>query len=98
MPRNGGYPTTLWQPGEVIADPYAFVVEPDAPPGDHPLEVGMYQLETATRLPVVDGDGQPVPHDRILLPPVRVLPALTPTPAPRVELKRIFLPLLLKER
>ncbi len=98
VPRNGGYPTTLWQPGEVVADPYAFTVEPDAPPGDHPLEVGIYQLETDTRLPVVDGDGQPVPHDRILLPPVTVLPALTPTPAPHVEYERIFLPLLLKER
>lgn len=98
LPRSGGYPTTLWQPGEVIADPYAFVVEPDAPPGDHPLEVGMYHLETFTRLPVVDADGQPVPHDRILLPPIAVLPALTPTPAPHIELERLYLPLLFNER
>ncbi len=98
VPRGGGYPTTLWQPGEVIADPYTFVVDPEAPPGDHGLEVGMYQLETATRLPVVDADGQPVLHDRILLPPITVVPALTPTPAPHVELERLYLPLILNGR
>ena len=60
----------------------------------------MYHLETATRLPIVGGDGLPVPHDRILLPPVTVLPASTPTPVPHVqfEMERLFLPLLLKER
>jgi 4-amino-4-deoxy-L-arabinose transferase-like glycosyltransferase len=80
IPGGGAHPTTLWQPGEVIADDYAFVVQAGAPPGEHPLEIGMYRLETAVRLPVTDAGGQPVPGDRILLPPILVLPAPSPSP------------------
>jgi hypothetical protein len=76
-PRDGTRPTTLWEPGEVIADPYRLVVGPDVPPGRYPLEIGMYRLETGTRLPVVDAGGQPVPHDRILLTAITVLPVPT---------------------
>jgi 4-amino-4-deoxy-L-arabinose transferase-like glycosyltransferase len=82
VPRDGAYPTTLWQPGEVVADTYTFAIAPDAPPGSYPLEIGMYRVETAKRLPVVGVDGQPLPDDRILLPEVNVLPALPPTPTP----------------
>ncbi len=94
LPQGGAYPTTLWQPGEVIVDSYAFTVDPDVPAGLYPLEVGMYRLESGTRLSVSDADGRPVPYDRILLPPIRVLPALTPTPAPPVEWHRLYLPLV----
>ena len=44
--------------GEIIADSYAFVIDPSSPHGAYPLEIGMYLLETATRLPIVDADGQ----------------------------------------
>ena len=80
IPGGGANPTTQWQPGEVIADEYTFIVQAGAPPGEHPLEVGMYRLETATRLPVTDAGGQLVPGDRILLPPILVLPAPSPSP------------------
>jgi hypothetical protein len=93
-PLDGVYPTTRWQQGEVIADPYAFIVDPTAPPGEYALEVGMYRLETGVRLPVTNEDGQVMPHDRILLPPIKVLPALTPTPAPQVEWRRVYLPVV----
>jgi hypothetical protein len=79
IPGGGAHPTTLWQPGEVIADDYSFIVQAGAPPGEYPLEVGMYRLETGTRLPVTDAGGQPVPGDRILLPPIVVLPVPSPT-------------------
>jgi hypothetical protein len=94
MPRQGAYPTMLWQAGEVIADSYSFTVAPDAPPGNAPLEVGMYLLETNTRLPVTDEEGQSVSDDRILLSEVKVLPAL-PSPAIAPEkLHVVYLPLV----
>jgi 4-amino-4-deoxy-L-arabinose transferase-like glycosyltransferase len=94
VPQGGAYPTTLWQPGEVIVDTVDLAIAPDAPPGSHPIEVGMYRLETRKRLPVLDVDGQPVPDDRILLPEVPVLPALTPTPAILGPRHRVYLPLV----
>jgi hypothetical protein len=105
IPRGGTYPTILWQPGEVVADTYELTVDPSAPPGSHPLEVGLYQLETAQRLPVHDADGRLVPEDRIQLPSIAVLPAATlqgdATPAPEAAMPprglapyRIYLPLV----
>jgi hypothetical protein len=82
LPQAGDYPTTMWQPGEVVADPYSFAVSPDAPAGSHALEVGMYRLETGRRLPVADAEGQPVADDHVLLEEILVVSALTPTPTP----------------
>jgi hypothetical protein len=79
-PLDGDHPTTEWQPGEVIVDPYSFVVSPEAPPGTYLLEIGLYHPESAARLPVRDADGQPVWGDRIILSDVIVLSPLTPTP------------------
>jgi len=51
-PVNDTYPTSLWQPGEFVADAYTLVLPPDLPPGDYGVEVGMYLAETGARLPV----------------------------------------------
>ena len=67
MPVGGTRPTTTWLPGEIIADPYTIPVATDAPPGRYRLEVGMYELATGARLPVLGPDGVRVPQDRILL-------------------------------
>jgi len=96
QPRSGTYPTTHWQPGEVIADTYSFLVGPDTRPGAYPLEVGMYRLETETRLSVVGADGQRVPDDRILLEEVTITAPATAVPTPLPVLPempyRIYLP------
>jgi hypothetical protein len=68
---NGSYPTTLWVPGEVVADPYAIPIDADAPPGEHAIEIGLYVAETGLRLPVLDAAGQ-VTGDRILVSEVQV--------------------------
>jgi hypothetical protein len=94
VPQNGSYPTTLWQPGEVIADTYTFLVDPDTPAGDYPMEIGMYRAETATRLPVLGADGQPMPHDRILLPDITVLPLPTPIPIDRSSIHTLYFPIV----
>jgi hypothetical protein len=80
LPLDGDHPTTEWQPGELIVDPYSFIVSPEAPPGSYLLEIGLYHQESAVRLPVLDADGQPVWGDRVILSEVMVLPPLTSLP------------------
>ena len=70
-PRNGSYPTSLWVPDEVVADPYAIQINADALPGEHAIEIGLYVAETGQRLPVLDAAGQ-VTGDRILVSEVQV--------------------------
>ncbi len=63
QPDGGHYPTTVWQPGEVILDLHPLSVPADAPPGEYRLEVGLYLLETMARLPATDAAGQPLADD-----------------------------------
>jgi len=49
-PVNGAYPTPLWLPGEIVTDPYTIALPADLPPGDYPIEVGMYIAESGLRL------------------------------------------------
>jgi len=61
MPQQGQYPTSRWRPGEVVVDEYQIVLPEETPPGEYPLEVGLYIAETGQRLRVVvpnllDGD------------------------------------------
>jgi hypothetical protein len=71
LPLGGSYPTIMWLPGEVVTDEYALVVDADAPPGEHVIEIGLYVAETGQRLPVLDEAGQII-GDRILLSQVQV--------------------------
>ncbi len=71
VPLQGSLPTTCWQPGEFVTDPYDIPVAPDAPPGEYTVEVGMYYLPTEERLPVDGPPGQPA--DRLLLGVVQVV-------------------------
>jgi hypothetical protein len=64
-------PTTSWVEGEVIADPYEIPLDPEAPPGEYTLEIGMYDAATMERVPVFDAQGA-AQGDRILLGPVSV--------------------------
>ena len=66
-PLQGHYPTTVWQPGEVILDVHPLAIPTDTPPGEYELEAGLYELETMTRLPAYDALGQRLPDDRVLL-------------------------------
>ena len=59
-PEGGAYPTSGWVPGEIVVDAHRLEIAADAPPGDYQLLVGLYQLETGERLPVLGSDGQPV--------------------------------------
>ena len=67
QPLQGDYPTSFWDIGEVIEDEYILAINEDAPAGLYRLEVGMYELATEQRLPVLNTDGE-VKDNRILLP------------------------------
>jgi 4-amino-4-deoxy-L-arabinose transferase-like glycosyltransferase len=55
-PGRASYPTSAWQPGEVVVDEYVWQVPADAPPGRYDIEVGLYQLATMQRLPISSSD------------------------------------------
>jgi hypothetical protein len=70
VPVDGILPTQCWVKDEIIADKYEISMQPDAPPGQYVIEVGMYQLGTGQRLKVREGpEGE---GDRILLGAVEV--------------------------
>jgi hypothetical protein len=66
MPRGGTLPTICWVKGEIIVDEYDIPIQPDAPPGQYIIEVGMYQVETGQRLPIINQNGQTI-DDRVVL-------------------------------
>jgi hypothetical protein len=70
-PVNGTYPTTRWQAAERISDPYAVRLPDDLPPGEYPVEVGLYRISDLSRLPVLDGD-RSVVDDKVFLTPLTV--------------------------
>jgi hypothetical protein len=72
-PLAGWYPTSLWESGEVVRDPYRLTLPLDTPPGSHRLEVGMYSPDDGSRLPVMDAQGNQV-GDRVILAPITVAP------------------------
>jgi 4-amino-4-deoxy-L-arabinose transferase-like glycosyltransferase len=73
-PGGGARLTTLWPPGEVVADNYGLPIHPATPPGEYRVEVGMYNPETGQRLTTADGEGQ------VWLAPLLVARPLTPAP------------------
>ena len=67
---SGTYGTSRWLPGEVVIDPYVIALPADLPPGDYPIELGLYIAETGQRLGVEAFDG--ITSDALFLPPLHV--------------------------
>jgi hypothetical protein len=51
LPLQGAYPTSLWDPGEIIADEIVIPLPP-AFDDNYEIVVGMYDFNTGARLPV----------------------------------------------
>jgi hypothetical protein len=51
-PLGSIYPTTLWQPGEIIRETVTFTLPSDLSAGTYTLLTGMYHPDTLERLPV----------------------------------------------
>lgn len=68
------YSTLLWAPGEVVIDGYTVPVDPDAPPGEYYLNVGLYLVvgEAAVNLPLVV-DGRPGEATSVTIGPIEVV-------------------------
>ena len=71
-PVRGTRPTSAWEPGEVVVDPYDLPLPEDVPPGEVRVIVGLYHWPEGTRLPVRAGEGGPLPDDRATLATVSV--------------------------
>jgi hypothetical protein len=67
MPREFTYPTGQWAPEEVVSDIVQLSTE-DVAPGRYDLAIGWYDPDTEVRLQAMDGDGAPLPDDRLVLP------------------------------
>jgi hypothetical protein len=59
-PAGGAYPTSLWDPGEIIRDPIQIAIPPEAPGGEYDIVVGLYDLASGRRLAVLDDQGEPI--------------------------------------
>jgi hypothetical protein len=59
-PVNGTRPTTSWREGELIVDRYSVLLDPEAPPGEYAVEVGLYDPATGRRVSLLDSSGKAV--------------------------------------
>ncbi|MBI4318584.1 MAG: hypothetical protein HY675_08845 [Chloroflexi bacterium] len=60
-PPAGGYaPTSGWTPGQAIYDYHPIALPPNVPAGVHLVRVGLYELASGKRVPVVDASGQEI--------------------------------------
>ncbi len=71
-PVRGTQPTSTWQPGVTVVDPYDLSIPRDTPPGEFALLVGLYRWPDLSRLPVYDDAGVPQRDDLIVLTTVHI--------------------------
>jgi 4-amino-4-deoxy-L-arabinose transferase-like glycosyltransferase len=71
-PCQRSYPTSIWNPGEIVRDQLAIAIPEDAPPGDYQLKIGFYLLEDMTRLPATSATGERFPDDAAPLRQLRI--------------------------
>lgn len=72
QPINGTYPTSLWQPGEIIVEDINLKLPAQIAEGEYHLVTGLYDLSTGQRLVAVDNQGQPIPDNMVILANTRV--------------------------
>ena len=77
-PLGGAFPTYLWfpkwLPGQRVNDPYKLNIPSEVSPGMYWLEVGMYEMGSVRRIPLLDKTGS-MTGDRLILGPVLIEPA-----------------------
>lgn len=66
QPRQGAYPTSVWDEGEVISDTQTLSLSPQLQAGRYRLVTGWYLLETGKRLSVLDDQGRAI-GDQVVL-------------------------------
>ncbi len=73
QPVSGRYPTSQWQPGEVVRDPWTLTLPANVPPGDYQLTAQLGQSRPRPLL-AVSVEGRPRRFDH---PPVSIPVGLT---------------------
>ncbi len=68
-PLGGSYPTSHWQPGEVIVQPIEMTIARDAPIGPASVRVGWYDWQSGARLPLAGDDDGALELDRVTVTP-----------------------------
>ena len=63
-PAGGRYPTSLWDAGEIIVDEIILPVD-GVPAGQYTPVIGLYNLDTGVRLPIVNVPDGELPLKRI---------------------------------
>jgi hypothetical protein len=77
FPGRGTRPTSRWEPGTTVMDPYDLDLPEDLAPGDLTVTLGLYRWPDNSRLPAYSAEGARLPNDLATL-------AIVPlTPAPR---------------
>ncbi len=66
-PMGGSYPTGLWDRDEEITDGHIIHIPQDLPSGQYQILVGLYNLDTLVRLPVLTSSGERLMADAIAL-------------------------------
>ena len=67
QPRNGAYPTSLWDVGEIVDDVIAIRLPDDAASRTYRLHMGVYDPDTQERLLAFDPYGRRLKDDIIVL-------------------------------
>jgi len=68
---GGQYPPRLWAAGEVFDETAVLALPAGLPPGDYPVQIGLYDFASGARLPVTVA-GQRSPSDTVPLGILRV--------------------------
>jgi len=84
-PGGGAMLTTTWQPGQTIPDNYGVLISHGTPPGEYRVQVGLYALDSGTRLPVSQA-GQS-PDDSLTLDSIRILRFKAPPPLDALDMQ-----------
>ncbi|MBI5302233.1 MAG: glycosyltransferase family 39 protein [Chloroflexi bacterium] len=66
QPGRDTFPTSRWRTGEIIIDEYRLTLAA-LPRGDYYIEIGMYDLNTGARLPVLDANGARMESESVQL-------------------------------
>jgi hypothetical protein len=67
IPVGGRRPTVGWLVDETITDHHTILLQRDVPSGHYRVALGMYDVSTGQRLPVVDATSRGIEFDRVVL-------------------------------
>jgi hypothetical protein len=60
QPRDGHYPTSVWDSGEVVDDQHLLPLPDGLADGAYQVEVGLYSTQSGERLPTLDDEGNSI--------------------------------------